>query len=158
MCAKWQWNALDWCYWIAPTASPVVQSSNTVSCISLSFRTHPYVPALSSMCPQTNYSLVQRKARRIFATKPSSIHIFVYCLVDSWKYTSVELLSKYKSHKMSLTKVYLKMSSTKCRPFYNGLDALYCVSLHSIFMQYKNMSVAIYWNHCNVIDWWPTIS
>ena len=26
VCAKWQWNALDWCYWIALSASPVVQS------------------------------------------------------------------------------------------------------------------------------------
>ena len=43
VCAKWQWNALDWCYWIALPASPVVQSSNTVSCVSLSFRTHPCV-------------------------------------------------------------------------------------------------------------------
>ena len=43
VCAKWQWNALDWCYWIALPASPVVQSSNTVSCVSLSFHTHPCV-------------------------------------------------------------------------------------------------------------------
>ena len=40
VCAKWQWNALDWCYWIA------VQSSNTVACVSLSFRTHPCVLAI----------------------------------------------------------------------------------------------------------------
>ena len=46
VCAKWQWNALDWCYWIAFPASPVVQSSNTVSCVSLSFRTHPCVLAI----------------------------------------------------------------------------------------------------------------
>ena len=50
VCAKWQWNALDWCYWIALPASPVVQSSNTVSCVSLSFRTHPCV--LSIKCCQ----------------------------------------------------------------------------------------------------------
>ena len=31
VCLKWQWNALDWCYGIAPPASPVMQSSNTVS-------------------------------------------------------------------------------------------------------------------------------
>ena len=30
VCAKWQWNALNWCYWIALPASPDVQSSNTV--------------------------------------------------------------------------------------------------------------------------------
>ena len=48
VCAKWQWNALDWCYWIALPASPVVQSSNTVSCVSLSFRTHPCVLAIIS--------------------------------------------------------------------------------------------------------------
>ena len=48
VCAKWQWNALDWCYWIALPASPVVQSSNTVSCISLSFRTHLCVLAINS--------------------------------------------------------------------------------------------------------------
>ena len=46
VCAKWQWNALDWCYWIALPASPVVQSSNTVSYVSLSFRTHPCVLAI----------------------------------------------------------------------------------------------------------------
>ena len=46
MCAKWQWNALDWCYWIAIPASLVVQSSNTVSCVSLSIRTHPCVLAV----------------------------------------------------------------------------------------------------------------
>ena len=35
VCAKWQWNALDWCYWIALPASPVVQSSNTLSLVLL---------------------------------------------------------------------------------------------------------------------------
>ena len=39
MCVKWQWNALDWCYWIA-------QSINTVSGVSLSFCTHPCVLAI----------------------------------------------------------------------------------------------------------------
>ena len=43
VCAKWQWNALDWCYWNALPASLVVQSSNTVSFVSLSFRTHPCI-------------------------------------------------------------------------------------------------------------------
>ena len=47
VCAKWQWNALDLCYWIALPALPVVQSSNTVSCVSLSFRTHPFVLAMN---------------------------------------------------------------------------------------------------------------
>ena len=46
VCATWQWSALDWCYWIALPASPIVQSSNTVSCASLSFRTHPCVLAI----------------------------------------------------------------------------------------------------------------
>ena len=46
VCAKWQWNALDRCYWIALPASPGMQSSNTVSCVSLSFRTHPCVFAI----------------------------------------------------------------------------------------------------------------
>ena len=46
VCAKWLWNALNWCYWIALPASPVVQSSNTVSCVSLSFRTNPCVLAI----------------------------------------------------------------------------------------------------------------
>ena len=46
VCAKWQWNVLDWCYWIALLASPVVQSSNTISCVSLSFRTHLCVLAI----------------------------------------------------------------------------------------------------------------
>ena len=48
VCQKWQWNALDWCYWIALPASPVVQSSNTVSCVSLSFCTHPCVLAIET--------------------------------------------------------------------------------------------------------------
>ena len=48
MCAKWQWNGLDWCYWIALQASLVVQSSNTRSCVPLSFRTHPCVLAMKS--------------------------------------------------------------------------------------------------------------
>ena len=48
MCAKWQWSALDWCYWIALPASPVVWSSNTVSCGSLSFCTHPWILAIRS--------------------------------------------------------------------------------------------------------------
>ena len=51
VCAKWQWNALDWCYWIARPASPGVQSSNTVSCVSLSFRTHPCVLAIKTHQP-----------------------------------------------------------------------------------------------------------
>ena len=53
MCAKWQWNALDWCYWIALPASPVVQSSNTVACVSLSFRTHPCVLAIKTTSMET---------------------------------------------------------------------------------------------------------
>ena len=32
--AKWQWNALDWCNWIAPPASPVVQSSYSLESFS----------------------------------------------------------------------------------------------------------------------------
>ena len=48
VCARWQWKALDWCYWIALAASPVVQSSNAVSCVSLSFRTHPCVLAIKA--------------------------------------------------------------------------------------------------------------
>ena len=51
VCAKWQWNALDWCYWIA---SPVVQSSNTVLCVSLSFRSHLCVLAILSICYKQN--------------------------------------------------------------------------------------------------------
>ena len=43
VCAKWQWNALDWCYWIALPASPVVPSTYTVSCVSLSFHKHTCV-------------------------------------------------------------------------------------------------------------------
>ena len=46
VCAKWQWNTLDWRYWIALPASLVVQSSNTVSCVSLSFCTHQCVLAI----------------------------------------------------------------------------------------------------------------
>ena len=48
VCTKSQWNALDWCYWIALTASPVMQSSNTVSCVSRSFCRHPCVLAIKS--------------------------------------------------------------------------------------------------------------
>ena len=44
----------DWCYWIALLASPVVQSSNTVSCVSLSFRTHPCVLAFITYILCTN--------------------------------------------------------------------------------------------------------
>ena len=49
VCAKWQWNVLDWCYWIALPASLVVHSSNTLSCVSLSFRTHPCVLAIKPL-------------------------------------------------------------------------------------------------------------
>ena len=51
------WNSvkreLDWCYWIALPVSTVVQSSNTVSCVSLSFRTHPGILAFVTyiLCP-----------------------------------------------------------------------------------------------------------
>ena len=46
MCAKWQRKSLDWFYW------PVVQSSNTVSCVSLSFRTHVCVPDGTKPLPE----------------------------------------------------------------------------------------------------------
>ena len=46
VCAKWQWKVIDWWYWIALPASSVVQSSNTVLCVSLSFHTHPCVLAI----------------------------------------------------------------------------------------------------------------
>ena len=46
--AQYICDKLDWCYWIALPASAVVQSSNTVSCVSLSFRTHPCVLAIWS--------------------------------------------------------------------------------------------------------------
>ena len=39
-CAKWQWNALDWCYCTYGFADAVA-----VSCLPLSFRTHPCVLA-----------------------------------------------------------------------------------------------------------------
>ena len=69
MCAKWQWNALDWCYWIALPALPVVQSSNTVSCVSLSFRTHPCVLAIKyhtwrSRTPTIRQQQIRRQAPR----------------------------------------------------------------------------------------------
>ena len=61
VCAKWQWNALDWCYWIALPASPVMQSSNTVSCVSLSFRTHPCVLAiLTNSCEDSDENFLFR--------------------------------------------------------------------------------------------------
>ena len=51
VCAKWQWNALDWCYWIALPASPVVQSSGTVLCVSLLIRTHLCVLTINPLHP-----------------------------------------------------------------------------------------------------------
>ena len=33
-------DTFDWCYWIALPVSPVVQSSNTVSCVSLTVLSH----------------------------------------------------------------------------------------------------------------------
>ena len=48
VCAKWQWNALDCCYWIVQPVSSVVQSSNIVPCFSLPFRTNPCVLAIDS--------------------------------------------------------------------------------------------------------------
>ena len=67
VCAKWQWNALDWYYWIALPASPVVQSSNTVSCVSLSFRTHPCVLAIYSHLMTSLY--IKKAIHQIFTTK-----------------------------------------------------------------------------------------
>ena len=43
-------NALAWCYWIALTASLVMQSGNTVSCVSLSFRTTDSSQQLQITC------------------------------------------------------------------------------------------------------------
>ena len=48
--SKWQWNALEWRYRIALQALLVMQSSNTVSCVSMSFRTHPCGLAMNSHC------------------------------------------------------------------------------------------------------------
>ena len=43
VCAKWRWNARDWCYWI--TQSRECNPVTPVECISLSFHTHPCVLA-----------------------------------------------------------------------------------------------------------------
>ena len=61
VCAKWQWNTLDWCYWIALPASSVVQSSNTVSCVSLSFRTPLCVLAIKPTAPKPALCLLQNQ-------------------------------------------------------------------------------------------------
>ena len=45
VCAKWQWNALDWCYWIALPGSPVVQSSNSL--MRFTVISHVYTRAFS---------------------------------------------------------------------------------------------------------------
>ena len=47
-CAKWQRKSLDWCYRIAFPASPILQSCDTVSCVSQSFRAHPCVLAIGA--------------------------------------------------------------------------------------------------------------
>ena len=65
VCAESQWNALDWCCWIALPASPVVQSSNTVSCVSLSFRTHPCVLAIFSCMTLRDHTQRRRRSSRI---------------------------------------------------------------------------------------------
>ena len=70
VCAKWQWNALDWCYWIALPASPVVQSSNTVSCVSLSFRTHRCVLAIK----MTSYQYRKSHCGDKTILRPSYLH------------------------------------------------------------------------------------
>ena len=46
VCVNRQWKALEWCHRNALLASMTVQSSNTVSCISLSIHIHPIVLAI----------------------------------------------------------------------------------------------------------------
>ena len=77
VCAKWQWNALDWCYWIALPASPVVQSSNTVSCVSLSFRTHPCVLAIILHLSTVMKNQINRK--NILLQQRQN-----YCALNDW--------------------------------------------------------------------------
>ena len=79
VCAKWQWNALDWCYWIALPASPVVQSSNTVSCFSLSFRTHTV---------RSRYTLLQKWKRVL------SAHTWVFRVLNFTNKISISPISQ----------------------------------------------------------------
>ena len=138
VCAKWQWNALDWCYWIALPASPVVQSSNTVSCVSLSFRTHPCVLA----------TYFQRMEASMFNSSPQCC---IYASVNWVGIGSGCGLSPVRRHAItrananllsigpsgtnlseiwiaiqtvSFKKTCLKMSSGKWRPFCSGEDEL----------------------------------
>ena len=92
VCVKWQWNALDWCYWIALPSSPVMQSSNTVSCVSLSFRTHPCVLAIAynDLWPwpisSRSFGLgLESRVRSVASTVPDGFFPYVVQMITSMR-------------------------------------------------------------------------
>ena len=115
VCAKWQWNALDWCYCIALPASPVVQSSNTVSCVSLLFRTYPCVLSILTDKASTNLGVTKFPCPlRVWKTGTYSfwyiIYIFVGCEmrdVHPWKPTMLQCI-----HQLVLKILKLLISTT----------------------------------------------
>ena len=82
VCAKWQWKALDWYYWIALPASPVMQSSNTV--VSLSFHTHPCVLTIK---PTQEFEFIGMHFRTQDFTMapPPKMRTKVQADVDHWR-------------------------------------------------------------------------
>ena len=67
-------------------------------------------------------ALVQIMACRLFGTKPLSRPMLGYYEMDPWAQTSVKLYIKIQ--KISLTKMHVKVSSAKWRPFCPGGDEL----------------------------------
>ena len=85
MWAKWQWNTLDWCY------------SNTVSCVSLSFRTHPCVLAIYQNWADSSPMLAW-----IWRRLPPSHGIFRYLYKDGIMLLFQTNVDKYLSCCMAL--------------------------------------------------------
>ena len=85
MCAKWQWNALDWCYWIAPQASPVMQHvlSNTTPLWYVKALEHNFIFCVKTTVKgfwkmrsnDTHFTTYMRMQLRVYIDMYSSIII-----------------------------------------------------------------------------------
>ena len=118
VCAKWQWNALDSCYWIAP----VVQSSNTVSCVSLSFRTHLCVLAI--WCHQARSHYLKQCWPRFMSPYG----------VTSPQWVNIESFSLFLLRKHRISSCFLSVLNTEIVQVVEIFPRLWNLSAHLFFI------------------------
>ena len=119
-CVCWTWYLILPCLmslftlYICLLVWDVVKSRNR---LSASFNLSP--PSAAYMRQWIGSALVQIMACRLFSAKPLSKPMLGYCQLDPWEKNFSEIITNF-----SFTKMQLKISSAKRRPFCPGRDEL----------------------------------